>query len=59
MEKQRYLELFRILLSARSTIPPNRPIHMFGCGHPILFPMCIALGVDLIRFRSIRFICQR
>ena len=47
MEKQRYLELFRILLSARSTIPPNRPIHMFGCGHPILFPMCIALGADL------------
>ena len=47
MEKQRYLELFRILLSSRSTIPPNRPIHMFGCGHPILFPMCIALGADL------------
>ncbi len=47
MEKQRYLELFRILLAARSTIPPNRPIHMFGCGHPILFPLCIALGVDL------------
>ena len=47
MEKQRYQELFRILLSSRSTIPPNRPIHMFGCGHPILFPMCIALGADL------------
>ena len=47
MENQRYRELFKILLSAKSTIPPNRPIHLFGCGHPLLFPMSIALGVDI------------
>ena len=47
MERQRYRELFEILLAARATIPPNRPIHLFGCGHPLLFPMSIALGVDL------------
>lgn len=47
MEKQRYQELFQILLAARATIPPNRPIHLFGCGHPLLFPMAIALGTDL------------
>ncbi|MDG1533017.1 MAG: tRNA-guanine transglycosylase, partial [Candidatus Thalassarchaeaceae archaeon] len=29
MEKQRYRELFQILLAARATIPPNRPIHLF------------------------------
>jgi len=47
MEQQRYKELFQILLAARATIPPNRPIHLFGCGHPLLFPMAIALGTDL------------
>ena len=47
MENQRYKDLFRILLSAKSTLPPNRPIHLFGCGHPLLFPMSIALGVDI------------
>ena len=47
MEQQRYRELFQILLSAKSTIPPNKPIHLFGCGHPLLFPLSIALGVDL------------
>jgi len=47
MERQRYRELFRILLAARSTIPPNRPIHLFGCGHPLLFPVAIARGADL------------
>ena len=47
MENQRYRDLFSILLSAKSTLPPNRPVHLFGCGHPLLFPMSIALGVDI------------
>ena len=47
MEQQRYRELFEILLASKSSLPPDRPVHMFGCGHPMLFPMAIALGVDL------------
>ena len=47
MEQQRYRELFEILLASKSALPPDRPVHLFGCGHPILFPMAIALGVDL------------
>ena len=47
MEKHRYLDLVKIILATRETIPLERPIHLFGCGHPMLFPMCIALGVDL------------
>ena len=47
MEQQRYQELFEILLASKSTLPPDRPVHFFGCGHPMLFPMAIALGVDL------------
>ena len=46
MENQRYQELFSIILAAKSQIPPNKPIHMFGCGHPMLFPLSVALGVD-------------
>ena len=46
MEQQRYLELFGIILAAKSQIPPDKPIHMFGCGHPLLFPLSVALGVD-------------
>ena len=47
MEQQRYQELFEILLVSKSNLPPDRPVHFFGCGHPMLFPMAIALGVDL------------
>ena len=45
MEKQRYQELFSIILAVKSQIPPNKPI-LFGCGHPMLFPLSVALGVD-------------
>ena len=47
MEQQRYLDLFKILLATKSALPPDRPVHLFGCGHPMLFPMAIALGTDL------------
>jgi 7-cyano-7-deazaguanine tRNA-ribosyltransferase len=47
MEQQRYKEYAKIMLSSLPNLPPNRPVHMFGCGHPMLFPMSIALGADL------------
>ena len=47
MESQRYHDLSEIILSSSSELPANRPMHIFGCGHPMLFPMCIALGADL------------
>ena len=47
MEQQRYRELFEILLASKAALPPDRPVHFFGCGHPLLFPMSIALGVDI------------
>ena len=47
MERQRYRELVEIILACREHIPWNRPIHIFGCGHPHLFPICVALGADL------------
>ena len=47
MEQQRYREYAKIMLSTLPYLPSNRPVHMFGCGHPMLFPMSIALGADL------------
>ncbi len=47
MEQQRYKEYAKIMMATLPLLPPNRPVHMFGCGHPMLFPMSIALGADL------------
>jgi len=47
MERHMYKDYAKIMLSSIPHLPPNRPVHMFGCGHPMLFPMSIALGADL------------
>jgi len=47
MEKHRYKDLAKIMLATLGELPPERPRHMFGCGHPMLFSMLIALGADL------------
>ena len=47
MEQHRYKDLAKIMLASIGELPPERPRHMFGCGHPMLFSMLIALGADL------------
>ena len=47
MEQQKYKDLAKIMFACKSNLTPNRPVHMFGCGHPMLFPMLIAMGADL------------
>lgn len=47
MERHLYKDYAKIMLASIPHLPPNRPVHMFGCGHPMLFPMSIALGADL------------
>ena len=47
MERHFYKDYAKIMLASLPHLPPNRPVHMFGCGHPMLFPMSIALGADL------------
>ena len=47
MEQQRYKDYAKIMMATLPLLPSDRPVHMFGCGHPMLFPMSIALGADL------------
>ena len=47
MEQHQYKQLAQIMLATIPYLPKQRPVHMFGCGHPMLFPMLIALGADL------------
>ena len=47
MENQRYLDLIRIIIASKMNLPPGRPVHLFGAGHPLIFPLATALGCDL------------
>ena len=47
MENQRYLDLIRIIIASKRELPPGKPVHLFGAGHPLIFPLAAALGCDL------------
>ncbi len=47
MESQRFELLVDMILTARREIPPSKPLHLFGAGHPASFPFLVALGCDL------------
>lgn len=47
MEQSRYDTLARIILAAKKHLPAGMPVHLFGAGHPLVFPLAVALGCDL------------
>jgi 7-cyano-7-deazaguanine tRNA-ribosyltransferase len=46
MENQRYSDLVRCILAAKQGLDPSKPVHLFGAGHPLIFPLAVALGCD-------------
>jgi len=46
---QQYLfdTLVEMILTAKQNLPPERPLHLFGAGHPFMFALAVALGCDL------------
>lgn len=47
METQRYDVLVDMIVAAKKALPMGKPFHLFGAGHPVLFPFLVALGCDL------------
>ncbi|AEF96163.1 tRNA guanosine(15) transglycosylase TgtA [Methanotorris igneus] len=47
MEEYRYRDVAEIIINAKMCLPTNKPIHLFGCGHPMAFALAVALGCDL------------
>ncbi len=46
MEQYRYADAVRAALAAKKHLPPDRPVHLFGCGHPMFLALATALGSD-------------
>ncbi|OLS26186.1 MAG: tRNA-guanine(15) transglycosylase [Candidatus Heimdallarchaeota archaeon LC_3] len=47
MENYDYLSVVKLIEMTKKIIPINRPIHLFGAGHPMLFALACYLGIDL------------
>ncbi len=47
MENYRFRELVEIIMTVKQHLPPCKPIHLFGCGHPMIFALAVLLGCDM------------
>ena len=47
MEGYRFEKLFEMIYVVRVVVGFGRPLHLFGAGHPMVFPFIVALGVDM------------
>lgn len=47
MEQYFFDKLVDMIMAAKMNMPLERPLHLFGAGHPFMFALAIALGCDL------------
>ena len=47
MERYRFDVLVDMIMAAKKHLPIERPLHLFGAGHPFMFSLAVALGCDL------------
>jgi 7-cyano-7-deazaguanine tRNA-ribosyltransferase len=45
--KYSFTPLLDIILTCKKYLPVERPIHLFGAGHPLLLPLAVLCGCDL------------
>lgn len=47
MEEYRFADLASVIIASKKGLPPGRPVHLFGAGHPLMLPLAVLLGCDL------------
>jgi 7-cyano-7-deazaguanine tRNA-ribosyltransferase len=47
MENYQFSVLVDMIMAAKLNLPPDRPLHLFGAGHPMMFSLAVALGCDM------------
>jgi 7-cyano-7-deazaguanine tRNA-ribosyltransferase len=47
MEQYHFDVLVEMILTAKASLPVQRPLHLFGAGHPFMFALAVALGCDM------------
>ncbi len=47
MEQYLFDTLVDMVMTAKMNLPLERPLHLFGAGHPFMFALAVALGCDL------------
>ncbi len=46
LERYDFYTIAKIIVTAKRALPPGKPVHLFGAGHPLVIPLAVALGID-------------
>ena len=46
LENYEFDKILSTVIAAKKILPIDKPIHLFGAGHPMIIPFAVALGVD-------------
>ena len=47
MQQYHYDKMVDMIMAAKLNLPSDRPFHLFGAGHPMMFALAVALGCDI------------
>ena len=47
MQQYHYDKMVDMIMAAKLNLPPDRPLHLFGAGHPMMFALAVATGCDI------------
>ncbi|MEZ0289492.1 MAG: tRNA guanosine(15) transglycosylase TgtA [Sulfolobales archaeon] len=47
LENYDYEKILSMIALAKKHLSPDKPVHLFGAGHPMIIPFIVALGIDL------------
>ncbi|MHA1972064.1 MAG: tRNA guanosine(15) transglycosylase TgtA [Candidatus Hodarchaeales archaeon] len=47
LEQYDYESVVKMILTVKQNLPFNKPIHLFGAGHPMFFAIAVFLGIDI------------
>ena len=46
LEKYDFSKIVEMVAVAKNILPLDKPVHLFGGGHPLIIPLMVALGID-------------
>ena len=47
LQNYRFTDIVSIVMASKQNLPPSRPVHLFGAGHPMMFPIAVLMGCDI------------
>jgi len=47
MQQYRFEKLVDMVMAAKAELPCDKPLHLFGAGHPMMFALAVAMGCDV------------